>query len=362
MNDILKEHIKYSLYPLLDVKENHYDGILITKNKICNNCGNKQCVNAKNKKDYHLEKCDRELLYFKVTIHNKTFIMYGMKNDYNTLPRLEKKKYESKIHCSNLSSVKRCVDKINENFNIYEENLEETEQKNSVFIHDIKKVYSIILRKIESYIKNNCDTPKDLDTCIKNADKDIIGIYKTINLLEYQFNIIDFVSNPDSAKFGQTKHIHIYKVVDKLVRIFQSLSNNNIEIIGNSFNKLYIHNSFITLMFILIDNAIKYSQNNQKIEIQIDDLVEYNKTKIKVISFSPYLTPAERVYIFDKHYRSENIKKVIPDGQGIGLYVANIIADALETKIYINCSNSLSKINNINYCNVSFELELNHID
>ena len=54
-------------------------------------------------------------------------------------------------------------------------------------------------------------------------------------------------------------------------------------------------------MFILIDNAIKYSQNNQDIEIQIDDL-EYNKTKIKVISFSPYLTPAERVNIFEKRY------------------------------------------------------------
>ena len=34
MNDISKEHIKYSLYPFLDVKENHYDGILITKNKL----------------------------------------------------------------------------------------------------------------------------------------------------------------------------------------------------------------------------------------------------------------------------------------------------------------------------------------
>ena len=361
MNDISKEHIKYSLYPLLDVKENHYDGILITKNKLCDNCTTKQCLNAKNKKDYYLGKCDKKLLYFKVTIHNKIFIMYGMKNDYHTLPRLEKKKYESKIHCSNLNSVRRWADKINEDSNIYEENSEETEEKNSIFIHDIKKVYSIILRKIESYIKNNCDTPKDLDTCIKNADKDIIGIYKTINLLEYQFNIIDFVSNPDSAKFGNTKQIHIYKVVDKLVRIFQSISSNNIKIIGNSFNELYIHNSFITLMFILIDNAIKYSQNNQDIEIQIDDL-EYNKTKIKVISFSPYLTPAERVNIFEKRYRSENIKKIIPDGQGIGLYVANIIADALETKIYINCSDSLNRINNINYCNVSFEFELNHID
>ncbi|MGD9623084.1 MAG: ATP-binding protein [Arcobacter sp.] len=361
MNNILKDHIKYSLYPLLDVKEKHYDGILFTKNKLCDSCLVKQCLSAKNKKDYNLKKCDKELLYFKITIHNKTFIMYGMRNDYNMLSRLEKKKYESKIYCSNLNSVKRWVDKVNENFNIYENNLDETEQKNSIFIHDIKKVYSIILRKVESFIKNNCDTPSDLDACIKNTDKDIMGIYKTINLLEYQFNIIDFVSNPDSAKFGNIKQIHIYKVVDKLVRIFQGFSNNNIKIIGSSFNKLYIYNSFVTLMFILIDNAIKYSHNNQDIEIHIDDL-GYDKTKIKVISFSPYLTPAERVDIFDKHYRGENITKIIPDGQGIGLYVASNIADVLETKVDIYCSNSLTKINNINYCNVSFEFELNHID
>ena len=76
--------------------------------------------------------------------------------------------------------------------------------------------------------------------CIKNADKDILGIYKSINLLEYQFNIIDFVSNPSAARFGNTSQIHIYKVIDKLVRILQGISKNYIRIIGNSFNKLYI--------------------------------------------------------------------------------------------------------------------------
>jgi hypothetical protein len=362
MNNILKDHIKYSLYPLFDVKESHYDGILFTKNKLCNNCSSKECIKVKNKKDYNIEKCYKDLLSFKVTIHGKTFIMYGIKNDYNTLPRLEKKNYQLKTYCANLNSVKRWVDKINDNFNSYEEKLDDTEQKNSIFIHDIKKVYSIILRKVETYIKNKCETPTDLDNCIKNADKDIMGIYKTINLLEYQFNIIDFVSNPISAKLGNTRQIHIYKVIDKLVKIFQSISSNNIKIIGKSFNKLYIYESFVTLMFILIDNATKYSRNNQDIEIIIEDLIEYNRSKIKIISFSPYLTPAERVSVFDKYYRGENVNKVVPDGQGIGLYVANIIARALETKIYVNCDDSISKIDNINYCNVSFEFELTHLD
>ena len=97
MNNILKEQIKYSFYPLLDVKETHYDGILFTKNKLCDTCISKECIDIKNKKDYYIKKCYKELLSFKVTIHGKTFIMYGIKNDYNSLSRIEKKKYESKI-------------------------------------------------------------------------------------------------------------------------------------------------------------------------------------------------------------------------------------------------------------------------
>ncbi|RXK03701.1 hypothetical protein CRV02_00450 [Arcobacter sp. CECT 8989] len=361
MNRMLEEHIKYSLYPILDVKENHYDGILFTKNELCNECLSKQCMKVKNKKDYHIEKCHKELLSFKVTIQGKIFIVYGFKNDYNGLSRTDKKKYQSKIYFRNLHSVQRWVEKVNENMNIHHEKLDENEKNNSIFIHDIKKIYSSILRKIESYIKNNCDTPKDLDNCIKNADPDILSIYKAINLLEYQFNVIDFVSNPDSATFGHTRQIHIYKVIDKLVRIFKSISSNEIRIVGNSFNKLYIYHSFITLMFILIDNAIKYSHENQDIEIQIDDIA-YDKTSIKVISFSPYLTPAERSDIFEKYHRGKNVKKIISEGQGIGLYVANIIADALDTKIHVDCSNSINKIDNINYCSVSFEFELHHLD
>ncbi len=363
MNKRIDELLTFTLFPLIDVRGNHYDGIVFKKNDICTNCGKKNCIeNAKNKKDYILEECAEKLLFFKVTIWNKTYIIYGLGNGYHSLPRNEKKKYyESKIYFSGINIVKSWVDKVHDNLNKFEEKKDQNEHKNSIFIHDIKKIYSIILRKIESYIKNNCETPKNYDNCLKNADKDIIGIYKSINLLEYQFNIIDFVSNPQSAKFAMPRKVQIYKVIDKLVKIFQSVSDNNIRIVGSSFNELHINDNFITLMFILIDNATKYSHFNQEIEILIEDIEAYNKTKLKVSSYSPYITPAERIDIFEKYERGLAVVNKFPEGQGIGLYVAKIIADTLETKIYVDCDNSINKIDGISYCNVSFEFEVGHI-
>lgn len=362
MNDTLLNSLSLSLYPMLDIKGKHYDGILFKKNQLCENCINKECFKTKYNKDYFLEKCNENLISFKITLHKKSFIVYGITNDYNKLSRNEKKYSKSKLYCKNLNSVKRWGKKVNENFILNKEENNEHEERSSIFIHDIKTIYSVLLRKVEIYIKNNSNTPNDLDKSLKNADNDLLSIYKTINLLEYQFNIIDFVSNPISATFGNSKRIHIYKTIDKLTRIFQSISDSPIKIIGKSFNKIYLYDSFVTLMFILIDNAIKYSHSDQEIEIHIEDIDEYNTIGIQVKSFSPYIAPGERNSIFDKYYRGESIRNKVSEGQGIGLFVAKIIADVLNTKIFIDCSDGINTIDNIKYCNVSFGFEITHID
>lgn len=360
MNNKLLNDLKFSLYPLIDTKERHYNGMLFEKNQSCNICLNKICLKAKTNKDFIVEECHNNLLYFKITLFEKVFIVYGLVNDYYSLSRIDKKKYPLKIYFENINLVKKWVYLVNLEYLKFEEEQQIVEQNNSIFIHDIKKVYSIILRKIESYIKNNCENPREFDKCIKNLDADILGIYKSINLLEYQFNIIDCITNPNSVALGRPQQIQIYKALDKLVRIFQEITDCSISLSGTSHNAPFLHQSIITLLFILLDNAIKYSYRAHSIEVVIDDL-DYETTKIEISSFSPHIEKSSIPNIFEKYYRDGNIQKQVPEGQGIGLYVAKMIADSLKTRINVT-SNKVNSIEDIDYANVTFSFELTHID
>jgi len=352
-----------SPYPIMDLNKKTYSEII--ENHICLACDDKECTKNKKISDFMLYKCSKELLYLKITLNKKSYFLYGLTNNYKDLSRKEKKKYEhTKIYFKDLDLVKQWSLKTNNIFLKIEENILKTklnlESNNSIFIHDIKKVYSTILRKMENYISKSCDTPHDYDTCVKNLDTNLLGVYKSISLLEHQFSIIDYVSNPEAILYGETQQIKIYKAVDKLVRIFHSISKNRIYIKGTSHNNLYLRQSFMTLMFILIDNANKYSLNDQEIIIEVQDYED--ETNISVISYSPHMNNRSRKKIFEKYYRENYAKKITLDGQGIGLYLAKKIADSLKTIINVNCSDKKATINNIDYAEVTFSFKLKNID
>jgi len=365
MTELRTETLELSPYPLIDLKKNIYKGIILEENPICKLCEDKECSKTKKIQDFTLKKCTKELLYFRITLNKKAYFVHGLKNNYGDLPRKDKKKYEKeKIYFKHLNAVKRWTNKTNDIHSKVETNILNTkstlESSNSVFIHDIKKIYSTILRKMENYIYENCENPKDYDNCVKNLDSNLLGVYKSISLLEHQFSVVDYVANPEAISYGTIEPIKIYKAVDKLVRIFQSISKNHIEITGSSHNQLYIRQSFMTLMFILIDNANKYSYKNQTISINVKDYG--HETSISITSYSPYLDNNSKKNIFKKYHRENCAKQIASDGQGIGLYLANEIAKSLKCKIHVNSTSTKNTINNIDYANVTFSFTLTSLD
>lgn len=365
VNNLKNEILELAPYPIIDLQKNAYKGVIVEENPICTECENKECTKTKRVQEYVLQKCPKDLLYFKFTLNKKVYFSYGLSNNYTDLPRKEKKKYENtKVFFKHLDSIKRWVLKTDTIHSKVEENLIKTqsnlESSNSVFIHDIKKVYSTILRKMETYISSNCDNPRDYDTCLKNLDTNLLGVYKSISLLEHQFSIVDYVANPEAILYGEIEPIKIYKAVDKLVRIFQSISKNSICITGSSRNELYLRRNFMTLMFILIDNANKYSLKNQDIIVNVQD---YNyETSISVMSYSPYLDKKSKKNIFEKYYRESCAKKIAQDGQGIGLYLAKKIAQSLECVINVTSLDVKNNLNGIDYSEVTFSFTLTSLD
>ena len=75
----------------------------------------------------------------------------------------------------------------------------------------------------------------------------------------------------------------------------------------------------------LIDNAIKYSSNNSRITILLEKISE-NKIKINVEDTGPGIPASEIPYIFNRFYRSNEIRSEI-GGNGLGLAIAKEIVE-----------------------------------
>lgn len=71
----------------------------------------------------------------------------------------------------------------------------------------------------------------------------------------------------------------------------------------------------------ILENAVKYSQPNQNIDIAVERLPLY--TKISITDHGIGILPDEWNLIFKRFYRGKNVKNV--EGAGLGLYLASLI-------------------------------------
>ena len=71
----------------------------------------------------------------------------------------------------------------------------------------------------------------------------------------------------------------------------------------------------------VLENAIKYSSPDEKINIAVETLSIY--TKISITDFGIGIPPDEWNAIFKRFYRGKNVKAV--EGAGLGLYLASLI-------------------------------------
>ena len=83
----------------------------------------------------------------------------------------------------------------------------------------------------------------------------------------------------------------------------------------------------------LIDNAIKYSFPHTSVTINIEQVAN-DKVKIRVENAGPGISPAEIPYIFNRFYRSNEIRAEL-NGSGLGLAIAKEIVELHRGEIKV---------------------------
>ena len=103
---------------------------------------------------------------------------------------------------------------------------------------------------------------------------------------------------------------------------------------------------------VLIDNAIKYSLPDQDITVTVND--SYGTVSVQVESYSLQINEKDSKKIFKKNFRANNAVHVATEGSGLGLYLADVVANANGFKINHTETGSSSRKNDLTYVNNIF--------
>lgn len=203
--------------------------------------------------------------------------------------------------------------------------------------HELRTPISIISSKLERMLKHPNSTISDEVETIADAMSEIRRSKKMIsdllsltkeeaitNLNITEVNIKNFI------KDICVDYVDIADIQEKRFEMNFNLKN---ETIFTDENKLR------QLLLIFIDNAFKYTKENDFIAININQK-DNVYTEIFIIDSGVGIKQEDIPYIFDRFFRSENVRDKDIDGSGIGLSIAKMIAINLGAEISVKCENN----------------------
>ena len=159
--------------------------------------------------------------------------------------------------------------------------------------------------------------------------------------------MIDIFVNPQSISYGTKKSIDIYKLFDKLSKLFRHKAkkqNKRIEIRkeGGYVPNSMCYESIELIPIILLDNAIKYSTKGSEIGVTLSS--SQGLTTVSISSYGIPVPIEERDSLFTKFFRGSNATRSSANGLGVGLWIVKKVLEAHSSIIFyhttsINSSN-----------------------
>lgn len=264
--------------------------------------------------------------------------MYVSKNFIKRLRRLITTMNEIKEKGINkraeISELNDEVDKVNIVFNSMMDELEEAFHEQSRFVsdasHELKTPLTALhghLSMLKRWGKNDKQRlEKSLDICLKEVER-----------LKKLVNDMLLLSKAEKTEVNLSKldQIDPIIIVDEVVEHYRVL-NPNVKYIINIEENIKVKidpNDLKQLLIIFIDNSIKYN-NKDNIEIQIILKNELGKLKLEVKDNGIGIPKNEVNNVMKRFYKVDK-SRVNNNSFGIGLSIANRIANNYNTKIYI---------------------------
>ena len=198
--------------------------------------------------------------------------------------------------------------------------------------HELRTPISIISSKLESILKHPENTVNDEVETVADAMRETRRMKKMINDL-LSLTKEDYIStmnfeNTNIEDILQQIYIDYEEIAQMQDKDFIFKSELENKIIVTDKNKLR------QLVLIFVDNAFKYTNKYDSIFINLSE--EDNNIKLSIKDTGIGIKEDEINYIFDRFFRSDNVRSQDIDGSGIGLSIAKMLSLNLKYEINVD--------------------------
>lgn len=203
-------------------------------------------------------------------------------------------------------------------------------------IHEIRNLNSKISAHVDELLNAKDET--SWEETFDKADENIKKIYVASRLIKFILDIVRFnvPNHIENIKINKDRNFVIHKSINKIVKIFSNdfkKRRSNIAFEGNSFKKLAGDKElFEIVLMLLVENAIKYSNDSFGMPPKVSIKNESKKVIITISSFGILIPEHEREKLFTRGFRSD-VHKKSNDGTGMGLHNAYKILKHYSSEI-----------------------------
>jgi PAS domain S-box-containing protein len=209
----------------------------------------------------------------------------------------------------------------------------------STVSHELRTPITVLMMSIEYLNKFKEKTDQQV------IEKLMDAISRNINILNELVEDLLLLSKIDDKKVGfEWREYDCLDVINEILILMdiklkekQMTVNNDIP---KGINLIGDLKRIDQIFRIFIDNSIKYSKNNTKIELRAVDHYKgkYNKRKVdgvlfQIIDYGIGIAKKDLPYIFKRFYRSEDVKEI--PGTGLGLPIAKEFILLHEGEVYV---------------------------
>lgn len=198
--------------------------------------------------------------------------------------------------------------------------------------HELRTPITIVFSKLEGLLKHPDNTISDEVEGIADAMNEARRLKKMINDLLT-------LTKEDYIDLVEKEEIDLEKLVEDLCDDFFDIAliqNKTLKISSQLKHKNIISdkNKLRQLLIIFIDNAFKYTEEEDYIKISLKEKEE--NIYITIEDNGMGIKKEEIPHLFDRFFRSENVRNKDIDGSGIGLSIAKVLSESLKYKLTVD--------------------------
>ncbi len=147
---------------------------------------------------------------------------------------------------------------------------------------------------------------------------------------------ISFLEGKDGVPVEEVVMYDVYSEIKQITSHAAEIKNIEVncecedKTLSITTNRDYLKQVFLNLM----DNAIKYTQNNGYVNVEIEDEVDFISIKVKDNGVGIPEDEVDR--IFERFYRVDKARSRDVGGTGLGLAITKHIAKSLQGSVHVN--------------------------